>query len=496
MKKLNKFLLSAFLATGLLFGCGDVMNVSNENNPDRATVLDGKTATAADMEALSSGTFNIVFKAENGYTGVGMMLAVAADNNTCSHGNSGMWHMSAEPRDLAWDNTPNYTNSVVTLTPYQGFYSAIGAAVDVLRTFENGTLPTAGNERTIAFAKFALGLAYGDLALIYDRAHRFDEVTEVGSLFTDASDYQDLADAALGYFDDAIALTDGSFSIPSAWLGTAADVSGADFKKMVNTSAARLLSYTPRNKTALNAVDWNKVKTYADAGITSDWTIIMDGYDKWYFEAGDYLTFPGWGRTDMRVVHMMEPSLPEHWTDSPTFPHPAEPATSLDARLKTDFQYLASNGFRVARGYYHFSCYRVSRYDDVYTNGIGPKPYIMLAENDMLRAEARAYTGDLAGAAAIINAGTRVTRGQLAPVAANLTAIIDAIHHERHVEMTVTGTGLQFFEMRKLDLLQTGTPLHIPTPGTILQLFGQTSFYTFGTVAKADGTNTSNAGWR
>src|SRR5690606_13796904 len=121
----------------------------------------------------------------------------------------------------------------------------------------------------------------------------------------------------------------------------------------------------------------------------------------------------------------------------------------------------------------------------------------MKAENDMLRAEARAYTGDLTGSADIINAGTRVTRGNMDEVDPVLEDIVQAIHHERHVEMYTTGVGLQFFEMRKLDLLQKGTPLHMPLPAAILEVFGLTPpFYTFGTVANADGKGTSNAGWR
>jgi hypothetical protein len=198
----------------------------------------------------------------------------------------------------------------------------------------------------------------------------------------------------------------------------------------------------------------------------------------------------------MYVANMMEPSLPQHWDDSPAFPHPAKPVSPLDSRLETDFQYLASNDFLPARGYYHYSCYRFSRYDDIYVAIVGPKATVMKEENDLLKAEARAYTGDLAGAADIINAGTRVTRGNLPPVAANLADIIDAIHHERHVELYTTGGGLQYFEMRKLNLLQKGTPLHLPVPGQILQLFGLNQFYTFGTTANADGANTSNAGWR
>lgn len=495
MKKTNKFLLFAFATTGLLFGCGeDVLDVANKNNPDTETVLDGKLATPADMEALASGLFNTVFQGEHRVNGVEAMLDVAADNATCAYGNFGMWHMSSEPRNLAWDNTPNYTNNGQTKWSYDQWYSSIGTAVSVLKTFDT-TLPKAGNERTLAFTKFSLGLAYGNMALVFDRAHHFDNLIPAVNSFDGAKSYQDIATAAIGYLDEAIALTDGSFSIPAAWLGTSADVSGADFKKIINTAAARILSYMPRNKTENAAVNWAKVKTYADAGITADFIIQMDGTNKWYFEAADYLTYPGWGQTDMYVVHMMEPSQPDHWgtVARPQVPKAVDP---MDDRLDTDFQYLSSNTFRVDRGYFNFSNYRYSRYDAVFNTVIGPHPYYMKAENDLLKAEARAYTGDVAGAAAIINAGTRATRGGLAPVASTLADVIQAIHHERHVECYTTSLALQFFEMRKLDLLQKGTPLHLPTPGAILQLFGQSSFYTFGTVAKADGVGTSNAGWR
>jgi hypothetical protein len=495
MKKINTFVLIAIFASGLIVGCKK-MDVTNENNPDLKRVL----ASGRDLEGVASALYNTVFQGEHAAEdgGVEAMLATAADHITCSWGNFGMRDMSYEPRDNAWNNSPVYANSGQTAYSYNQWYSAIGSASDVLKALSSGVVIDGGaaDTRAKAFAKFTLGLAYGDMALVFDKAHIVDDTKTVEPNITAASPYKEVAAAAIAYLEEALALTDGSFSIPSSWLGTPADVSGADFKKIINTTAARILSYLPRNKTELAAVDWAKVKTYADNGMTSDWTIQMDGTSKWYMEAGDYLTYPGWGRTDMRVVHMMEPSLPEHWDDSPSFPQPAEPATSLDARLKSDFEYLGSNDFSAARGYYHFSCYRNKRYDDVYTNSIGPKATVMAAENAMLRAEARAYTNDLPGAADIINAGTRVTRGHMPPVAADLDAIVKAIHHERQVEMYTTGCGLQFFEMRKLNLLQKGTPLHLPIPGTILQLFGETTFYTFGTTAKADGTGTSNGGWR
>lgn len=498
MKYLNKYLLLVALVSVSMLGCKkDVLNVSNENDPDFMKVY----AKGDDVENVASGLFNTVFRGEHSYYGVEMMLAVAADNVTCSHGNAGMWHMSSEPRNLAWDNAPSYSNSGQTKVTYDAMYSAISTANNVLKALlQNGVkIGDNGerNDRTLAIARFVQGLAYGNLALVYDKAHVKDEANEVDPVIDAALPYNEVAAAAVGYLDEAINLSNTTFTIPAEWFGSPANISNTEFKQMCNTLAARILSYTPRNKTELAAVDWNKVKTYADNGITSDWTVVMDGTSKWYFEAGDYLTYPGWGKTDMYVVNMMDPTQPQHWDDSPSFPHPPASTNPLDARLDTDFGFTASNGFRPDRGYFNFSNYRNTRYDDIYVQAIGPKAQIMKAENDMLRAEARAYTGDLPGAAAIINAGTRKSRGNMPDVAANLDDIIKAIHHERHVEMYTTGMGIQFFEMRKLNLLQKGTPLHMPLPAAILEVFGLAPpFYTFGTVAKADGIGTSNGGWR
>ena len=490
--------IAAALATLTVVGCKKgILDVPNENQPDFQKVY----AKGDDVENVASGLFNTVFTGEHSYSGVEMMLAVAADNVTCSHGNAGMWHMSSEPRNLAWDNSPSYSNRNQTKTTYDAMYSAISTANNVIKAVEGGVEigeNGARNNRSLAVARFVQGVAYGNLALVFDKVHIVDEaVSNIEATLETASPYQDVAAAAVGYLDKALELSNTEFNIPASWFGTDADISNDDFKKMINTVAARIMSNTPRNKAELAQVDWNRVKTYADGGLTRDWVIVMDGTSKWYFEGGDYLTFPGWGRTDMYVVHMMDPQQPQHWENRPDFPHPPPSTNPIDERLNTDFQFQASNGFRPERGYFNFSNYRMSRYDDIYVAAIGPKPQIMKAENDMYRAEARAYLGDLEGAAAIINASTRITRGHMDPVAANLEDIIDAIHHERHVEMYTTSMGLQFFEMRKLDLLQKGTPLHLPIPAGTLQTFGLTPpFYTFGMVENADGVGTSNAGWR
>ncbi len=72
--------------------------------------------------------------------------------------------------------------------------------------------------------------------------------------------------------------------------------------------------------------------------------------------------------------------------------------------------------------------------------------------------------------------------------------IYDAIFYERDIELMLTGFGTAFFDMRRRDMLQKGTLLHLPIPGGQLMLIGE-DFYTFGGVVNADGINVSNGGW-
>ena len=104
-------------------------------------------------------------------------------------------------------------------------------------------------------------------------------------------------------------------------------------------------------------------------------------------------------------------------------------------------------------------------------------------------------TCDVAGAAAVINASSRVLRGGLSPVAAVEADVKAAIHYERVIELMNTGMGLGFYEMRGLDLLQAGTPLHFPVPGAALDANKEPN-YTFGGTTGVAGVDYSNGGWR
>jgi hypothetical protein len=134
-------------------------------------------------------------------------------------------------------------------------------------------------------------------------------------------------------------LSGDSFSIPADWMGTAGDISSSELKQYANSWAARILSNLPRNSNQLAAVNWQDVKKYADAGVTSDFNVVNDGFKRFPHYAGYYLTLPNSARLDMYVVNKLDPTMPSRWGVDANFPHPPASTNPLDKRLETDCEY-------------------------------------------------------------------------------------------------------------------------------------------------------------
>jgi hypothetical protein len=492
MKILNYKKL-ALLVLVFAFSCVD-MNVVNLNEPDQERVLSDPN----DIIGLVGNSFSTWYDATHWYEGVGMMLNTASDNTTCSWGNQGMRDMSWEPRK-AWDNTPSYGYGSCTEWLFNKSYSAIAAANSALDAIDRELDFGDDKDKVIAFSKFIQGISHGYLALVFDQAYIVTEQTPQEELLNPVlMSYTEVAAAAIALLEEAIAASDNTFTIEAAWMGTSSSMSNVEFKQLVNSYAARIMAYMPRNKTDNGNVDWAKVGAFANAGITSDFIVQGDGYSKWVNDGNMvYSVRPGWGAADMRLINMLDADQPSRWANSATFypPETAAAKAGVDERLYTDFTYMPSNWFRVERGYYHFTNYRISRYDYFIGDWLGDMPELKLSENDMLRAEAELQNGNPANAANIINAGTRTTRGLLANVSTTDVAAIDmAIHRERQIELLATGLGISFFDMRKRDMLQPGTPLHMPIPASVLEVL-QMPFYTFGGSDGDPGNDTSIGGW-
>ena len=488
MKKIiNIFSLAALLAFGV--SCDDFstdLQVDNLENPNDDILTSDPVALAA----TADGVVRNLFMTAHSFNGPAAAMATMADITSCSWGNFGMRDLSSEPR-VAFNNSPAYGNNV-TNSFFNSMYSVLSDANTLALAVENGTAFDDPN-KILTIAKFAQATAIAQLAIVFDQVWLSDETGAVaGNGLEGASDYATAMEFALGKLDEAIAIasangiTFGEAIIPGG--------AGANAVKYMNSLGARWLVGNVRNSAQKANIDWNRVLNYTQNGITEDFEIYMDDVTWYDLIPKTYLVYPGWARVDMRVVNMMDPNTPAYWENGVTFQ--AE-STSDDARLATDYQYLSSNNFRPERGEYHYSSYRYSRYDDYITYWTMNVVEYSKSENDMYMAEALANKAapDLAGAAAVINAGTRVTRGNLPPVAADAQEIADAIHYERMVEFAYTAPFLGFCEMRKENLLQAGTLLHFPVPGKALEAI-PADYYTLGGTEGVAGEDYSTGGWR
>lgn len=489
MKSL-RYILVVLITVTTMTACEDLV-VTNLNDPDFDTAFSNPN----DIKGVTGGLINRWFQINQEYDGPGLALWVAADGGTCSWGNAGMRDFGNEPRK-EFDNKPSYSNAVITENYYNTLFSVLSQSNDVLaQTINNGvTMDDGSTDLVNSVAYFTQAMSLGYLGLLYDRAFIVTHETDL-SVEIETSPYQDVIAAAVASLDKCIEICNSSsFTVPSEWL-PGETWSSDEFGKLASSYAARFLVYGARNKAEDEATDWARVYNYAKNGIQKDFAPLADDV-KWYSLYQTYSVYGGWGQIDMYVINLMDPGMPAQFPASGLFedlPNNGE-ATSVDARLETDFEYLSSCPFRAERGYYHFSSYRYSRLDQYLTTWTEPMPAFYKAENDYLLAEAALRTNKVQEAADVMNASARVTRGNLPALPADAAQISSAIHYERMVELMLSGMGVQFFQMRKENLLQSGTVLHFPIPGSQLDVM-QMEYYTFGPGLGTPGVDYSNGGW-
>jgi hypothetical protein len=256
-----------------------------------------------------------------------------------------------------------------------------------------------------------------------------------------------------------------------------------EMSQLAHSFIARLMVYSPRNEAETNALDWTKILMHAQNGITQDFNIEGDGNGgnrKWMSWYKYYMARPNWGKVDMRVVNVLDNTIPPNWPEGGIgeLPHDGK-VISNDLRVLSDFQYNTANN-RPERGLYRWSTYRYSRLDSYFNaNFFAPVIMMRVAEIDLFEAEALLRLERFSEAAAVINSGTRVTRGNLPNIAVDETAIRDAIFYERTIELPLTGMGIEYFDMRRNDRLQDGSLLHFPIPAQQLESVSE-PFYTYG----------------
>ena len=496
MEKIKIYIVICFVSL-VTFTCSD-LEVENLNNPDRDIVLSTETG----IRSLTSGLFNTWFiQEQHNFGSPGPAMWVMADWGTVTFANYATRDMSEEPR-VFMANSPSYGYHATIRNFWQKMYGVVTTANDVLVAVNNGVELGDGGEDTMmikGFAHFMQGLGNGYIGLVYDQGFPSDEFSDYGLI--EASNFNTSIAMAITQLEKAIVVFDNNdFTLPQEWINGNA-FSNTDMSKLAHSFIARLMVYSARNQEQTDALDWAAVLNHAEKGITTDFTIEGDGNGsdrKWMSWYKYFLARPNWGKVDMRVVHMLDKTLPANWPEGGINDMPNDGRiTSSDQRIITDFQYNSANN-RPERGLYRWSTYRYTRHDNwINANFFAPVIMMRKAEIDLFKAEALLNLERFDEAAAAINSGTRITRGGLPPIPATQEIIEKTITYERTIELPLTGMGIEFFDMRRKGQLQDGSLLHFPIPAQQLEVMS-TPFYTFGGVTPQFGTpneDVSVNGW-
>lgn len=484
----STYLIFIILVLLSFTSCHKDLDEINLNQPDKEEAL----SNASDVYGLAESSFFNWYMAVTSSISPRMSMWVMADQGTCSWANSGMFHLSSEPR-TAFDNTTSYTYAHIFETYYEDLYGNLHQVNDVLKLIDDGMeLGEDGKDtrQAQAFCYFIQGATLGHLGLVYDQVYIVTETTDVQTVLP--SPYQDVMQAAIASLNKSIEISrNNNFTIPDNWInGT--EYSSTELAELASGFAARFLVYGARNKTENNQINWSNVLEYANNAIERDLAPYMDDviWKSWFRY---YTVRPGWARIDARIINLMDDRYPWRFPDDGIAPPPAQ---GDDKRLETDFTFNSVNNMKPERGYYHFSNYEYTRYPYSITTHTGEVVEFSVTEIDLIKAEAYAEMGDLGQAIQIINDGTRTTRGELPLLSpdSDKEKVLEAVFYERDIELIQTGFGIAFFDMRRRDMLQTGTMLHFPIPAKELMVM-QMPIYTFGGEYNADGINTSNGGW-
>jgi len=503
MRLLNKFFYLIILLLSLLVvtQCSQDLSVTNENAPDKDRAL----ANPSDVEGLIAGS-GLTYWNQTHQQEPSMTLSVMADEMSSSWGNFAMRDMSSEPRE-AWNNFMTYDADYrrVNELAWYGCYSALSAASDGLREIEAGMFiyaadSTDNTPRAKAFAKFMQGVSLGFVALFYDQGFLLDETVDVSTGELALQPYTVLMPAAIQMLNDCISICEAnSFTLPDNWINGVA-MTNTELAQVAHSYAARYIASVARSPEDRAAADWATILNHINHGITEDYAVQGDGNFWWYglhMEGMNDI----WVRTDYKCIGPADTSGNyQAWLNTPVQDRDLFLIYTADQRVTalgdpqsdgTDFAYYGQPYHRPDRGTYHFSYYANYRYfDHLANNGVGPMMEIMVAEMNLLKAEAllRLYN-DGQGTVDLINI-TRVGRGQLPPATAeNIGSVSDPravfgsvwamLKYEKGIECFAGGLGLAFWDRRGWGELVSGTALHFPIPAQEIEVL-QMETYTFG----------------
>jgi len=530
--KLRPYILFVLLLV-VPMGCADLA-VENTNEPDRQKAI----TQPSDLVSLLGGTTSSVVQMTVEVYAV--HVDAMADQTTTTNAYFNFWDFAEQPR-LRLNNSPSYSSASVFTSPWSSWNRGISTANTLIAIIENdGTIIEVDGvdvtANVLAGAYFLRGLAEGYIGMTYDQGYVVTPDTDLTTL--EYSSYTDVILAAVADMDKAIEIANGapaSFSY-SAIAGTANSWNKNEFKDIANSYAAKFLANWARTLAEANdPAHWALVESYANKGIggsaasstLTNFIVTSVGPNVLVHNYADWTGFvlsdnAGYLPSDQKIAHLLDP-------ENQPVDYPAADGVVLDPVVSDDARayyqnYTTTFGFlRADRNRALFTNYwnwRMWAGNNWWEDGY-PIPMITGVEMDYIRAEAKVFQGDGAGAAAIMNntpagnvamdlspfelpqvtLGNDVTENLFLTGGTTFTGSESLADwqwnflKEYSMELDMMGGyGLQWYMMRRHDLLQPGTALQFAVPGAELGYYGIPQ-YSFGgagnesEVGTADGSN-------
>jgi len=532
MRRSSLFACGAAVSLLMLGGCD--LDIENPNSPDAERAF----VDPAGLEQLISGAFRTWVETRGDYYGALPMTAMA-DNYTASWNNAAIRFYSSVGSDCAsrcgWTNSataPEAAGGPSIEFQWYGYYTVLSGANDVLAAINNGlcfdddcAVDATLTSRNKAVAKMLQGMAFAGISMIYDQGFAVDETVDLGANPPTSTPFASRAvmrDSAIAKFNQAYTEAGlNTWSTPSNWMGVnnGLPYTNTQIQQLIRTMQAEVIAMHPRDASEVAGTDWASVATFASQGISSgtafDWQYYIDITGR---ECG-LDCVKTWGnsigtmRVDTRLATML--------STNQAHPYPAAAAGNscpfnagiygVDARVgdgsygPTDdfngYQTVAATGsagtdfacsetelFPPARGRYHQSNMQHIRYQHVAYRGenlpgfdaTGQDPFYTRWMNELLWAEGLLRSGGSAVTAAARINTSRNGRGGLTALTGveGTPALLSALAYEQEIEFMGQGPT-PFFNRRRLDGLQTGTPFHMPVPAKEMDVL-QRAVYTFG----------------
>tara|TARA_Y100001958_G_C21211099_1_gene536808 strand:- start:131 stop:1801 length:1671 start_codon:yes stop_codon:yes gene_type:complete len=233
--------------------------------------------------------------------------AVISDVNSLSWGNYGMRDLNEEPRkELSNDGSWGYQSTFDGVV--WDFYSVISSMSEARRHLLYDGLLLDGansNTRALAYSSFILGLTYGSMATIYDKAIYFDESSDFNNEL-EMKTYDELNSIAINFLKTSISIIDtaAAFHIPKDWLpkdyALSDSTSSTLLKSYMHSYIARFSSQVARKNSEANKLDWQIISDHASKG--APFHYIGDGEFLW--SRTQYYTgvSRSWGRVDYKTI--------------------------------------------------------------------------------------------------------------------------------------------------------------------------------------------------